>query len=447
MRPRQFRNRLFPRLALLIFLSLLSTVFIAAAILVNERTEIFFLAQQSPQIGRIERLLANFESVSEQQRRNLVNRFDAPNFHIEYATNNREAELGQEIALGGNELNRFLAAFTNEGSDYIWQLKWYRAGTVENEFTRVYAATTLEDGNFISFTYPLPSAPVSLSRAYLALVAALICIVVLTVVLVRRMLNPLALLTQHAYALGKTLDTPLLEEAGSEEVKAVAHAMNHMQTRLQDMELQRKQMLSAISHDLKTPITRMMLRTEFLKDTGLADKFVHDLADMEDMVNEALGFIKTQTQSEKVVATELRSLLREAVAEFREAGHRDQVNLQTPDNAVEIWSPVQPKLLKRCLMNLLSNGVKYGEAVTCALLETADSVQFVFTDRGPGLPKEQLEKVFDPFYRVESSRNQATGGHGLGLSICRQIAISHGGNVSLQNNPDGGLIARLLLPK
>ncbi|MEX2132217.1 MAG: sensor histidine kinase, partial [Pseudohongiellaceae bacterium] len=138
----------------------------------------------------------------------------------------------------------------------------------------------------------------------------------------------------------------------------------------------------------------------------------------------------------------------ELVAEFNELGHKVSIVSAAAGNKMTpLLIPLRKNMMKRCISNLLSNGIKYGQCVACSLVENAESVELVFADKGPGLPVNQLDKVFEPFYRLESSRNKTSGGHGLGLAICLQIAKAHGGNVTLENDLHKGLIARLTLPK
>jgi signal transduction histidine kinase len=441
-------ERLYPRVVLLLFFGMLSVFIITFAILANERTQAFFLAQQSPQLNRIERLLSGFESSAPRQRRNMANRFDAPNFRIELGEVRNTGMWGAEIASGQKEVQRFTDAFEGVGRNYAWQIRRYKSDSDDSQPVRVYASTTLMDNTPVSFNYPFPSPPVSLSRAYLALGLAFTLAILIALILARILLRPLTQLAEHSNALSRSLAAPMLPEAGPTEVKAAAKAMNQMQKKLLALDEQRKQMLSAVSHDLKTPITRMLLRTEFMEDRTLTEKFIKDLKEMEGMINETLDFIKTQAQNEKAEPTDIVALLQEAAAEFSEMGHSVQVTSDAQEpHAMGVFVPVRRKLLKRCITNLLNNGIKYGKALECKVQANTDFIVIKFTDQGPGIPEDQLSKVFDPFYRTDVSRNKNTGGHGLGLTICRQIAVAHGGDIWLENNPHGGLTANLRLPR
>ncbi|MDO8273237.1 MAG: ATP-binding protein [Gammaproteobacteria bacterium] len=439
-------DRLYPRLVLLIIFSMLAIFILTLTIFVNDRTQAFFLAQQTPLIGRIERLLVQFESAPERQRPALVNRFSALNFRIEMGANVASAPIGQKLALSRGELNGFTESFENIGRSYAWNIVKYQPDGNSTLTPRLYASTALRDGTAVSFNYILPQTPISPSNAYLALAVVLISVVIFASILARQLLKPLAQLEKHARALGRSLEIPPLATQGPEEIQAAGAAMNTLQRRLKDMESERKEMLTAVSHDLKTPITRMLLRTEFMDDEVLVGKFTHDLLEMEGMINDALTFIRTHTDAEQLEPTDIYELLNASVQESIEMGNDvSRVGNPAGEEKVQVILPLRKKMIKRCIDNLISNGVKYGQSVECDLIEEDDRVVLTFTDQGPGLPDDQLDKVFEPFYRIETSRNKASGGHGLGLAICLQIARSHGGNVTLENRAGLGLVAKLAL--
>jgi len=226
------------------------------------------------------------------------------------------------------------------------------------------------------------------------------------------------------------------------EVRRAAKAFNSMQERLGRYIRTRTGILTAMSHDLKTPITRLRLRAELLEQPELREKFVRDLSEMEQMVNATLGFMRGLDDREPLRAIDVRALAEALQADAEELG-------ATVEVMGEPLAPFSGKSegLKRALQNLLDNAVRYGRHAQIAIEDQADILNIVVRDRGPGIPEDQLERVFEPFYRLEASRNPGTGGTGLGLSIARNIAQTMGGELTLRNRDSGGLEARLSLPR
>jgi signal transduction histidine kinase len=264
----------------------------------------------------------------------------------------------------------------------------------------------------------------------------------LSLVAVRRVTRPLHRLAQAAEALGRDINRPPLPETGPQEVRRAARAFNAMQERLARYIRTRTGILAAMSHDLKTPITRLRLRAELLEQPELHDKFVRDLGDMENMVNATLGYMKGLDDREPLRPVDIRALVGALAADAEELGRPTRVRGQ----------PVgpffgKPEGLKRCLQNLLDNALRYGREVELEIEDSPGALTLYVRDRGPGIPEQEIERVFEPFYRLEASRNSSTGGSGLGLSIARNLAQSMGGDVMLRNREGGGLETKLVLPR
>lgn len=269
----------------------------------------------------------------------------------------------------------------------------------------------------------------------------------LTVVLVliwavaRMTVRPLTQLAVAAHGLGEDLHQAPLPEDGPSEVREAAQAFNAMQRRIRQGIEERERFLAAVSHDLKTPVTRMRLRSEMMKDETLRERTLRDLDEMQHMLTGALDFLRGKAVNETVSPIDMVALLESIVDDQTESG-RD-VSLTAP---ASLRFSGRPQALRRAIGNLIENALKYGQRARVELKADADGLRIVVEDDGPGLPEEQLEKVFEPFYRVESSRNRETGGVGLGLAIVCQIARTHGGDVTLSNRHGGGLRATLWLP-
>jgi signal transduction histidine kinase len=304
--------------------------------------------------------------------------------------------------------------------------------------------TQLADGSWASFEHGLSDEPFAWPwRLLLTLAVLLASVIVLTLLAVRWLTRPLAVLATAADALGRDMHRPPLPEEGPAEVRRAAAAFNTMQARLQVHLREREQMLAAVSHDLRTPITRLRLRTELIGDEALRVKFARDLAEMEAMTAAALDFLRGARVDEPVQPVDVLALLESLQADMEEAGHAVQIQGQAAAPY-----PARPLALKRCLTNLMENAIKYGGGTAEVRIEDgAGQLRIVVADHGPGIPEAEIEQVFEPFYRVEGSRSRATGGVGLGLSVARDIARAHGGELVLRNRVGGGIEAILTMPR
>ena len=241
--------------------------------------------------------------------------------------------------------------------------------------------------------------------------------------------------------LGRDVDAPPLRAHGPLEVERAALAFNLMQERLQKFIHDRTQMLAAISHDLRTPLTRLRLRAELIEDEELQRKTIADLEDMQRMIEATLSFARNEAEVEKPAALDLAALLQTVCEEAADAGV--SVEYLGPAHAACFG---RPTALKRAFANLVDNAVKYGERARVTLETASASLVATIEDDGPGVPTGELDRVFEPFYRLETSRSRETGGTGLGLALVRAAIAAHGGDVVLGNRPEGGLRATVTLP-
>ncbi|MER2583297.1 MAG: ATP-binding protein [Candidatus Competibacter sp.] len=301
----------------------------------------------------------------------------------------------------------------------------------------------LHDGAVVTFQQILPEEVIAWpTRLLLILLVLLVSVAVLAALAVRALTRPLAVLAAAAGELGRDIRRPPLDEKGPLEVQRAARAFNTMQERLIRYIEDRNRILAAISHDLKTPITRLRLRTELLDDAPLKEKFLLDLDDMQRMAQASLDFLRGGEDSEPIAPMDLNALLESLQEDAEDVGHAVSIS-----GAASQPLRCRPLALKRCLTNLVDNALKYGQSAEIAVADTATRLRLIVRDHGPGIPAAELERVFEPFYRLEGSRSRDTGGTGLGLSIARNIARAHGGELSLRNHPQGGLEAVLELPR
>ena len=272
------------------------------------------------------------------------------------------------------------------------------------------------------------------------IILALMTAVVLYIV-GRSITQPLSDLSRAAEALGRDVRQPPLTEPSTLELRDAARAFNTMRDRLHRYIDSRTRVLAAMSHDLKTPLTRLRLRVETLDSEDTRERFGRDLDEMEGMVRGTLAMLKGLADDEIDTAVDINALLGTLQAEFAELGKSVQIR-----GRARASFRGRPQSLKRCLTNLISNAVNFGGRAQ-VVVEDGAALVIRVQDEGAGLPLEELERVFEPFYRVESSRNRDTGGTGLGLSIARDIAQGHGGTLILRNLQRGGLEAILSLPR
>ena len=307
----------------------------------------------------------------------------------------------------------------------------------------LYLGTQLADGSpfLVEAMAPVPMTPPA--RTLAAMAALVIGVILITLLAVRIATRPLSRLAQAAEALGEDLERPPLAEEGPVEVRRAATAFNWMQTRLRGLFAERTRILAAVSHDLQTPITRLRLRAELMDDEVLRDKMLADLSAMQALVEEGLAYAgSTAAPKEAAILTDLDTLAASLVADYTDAGQ--PVSLAGPGGHQPVRT--RPRTLRRLLGNLVDNAIKFGGSAEL-LLDGSDRLPaIVVRDRGPGIPDTELGKVFEPFYRLETSRNRETGGTGLGLAIAKQLANALGAELILSNRAVGGLEARVVLP-
>jgi len=301
----------------------------------------------------------------------------------------------------------------------------------------------LRDGAWVTFDTQLPRESAGLPlRLLLTLGVLLAVVLVLSSVAVRWLSRPLKTLAEAAEALGKNIHQAPLPEDGPTEVRQAAQAFNTMQSRLVRYIEDRTQVLAAMSHDLKTPLTRLRLRAELLEDDDARQRFEKDLTEMEAMVKDALAALRGLEGAAESMPVDMTALLQSVQADNRAMGR--QVEIQGHAGAPLAGDPAR---LRRCVGNLVDNAVLYGGRATVLIEDSPSELTIRIRDDGSGIPEAMLERVFDPFFRLESSRSRDTGGSGLGLSIARNIARAAGGDVSLRNRPEGGLEAAIVLPR
>lgn len=300
---------------------------------------------------------------------------------------------------------------------------------------------TLPGGSPVTFRPAMelaPGMPMAL-LAQLLLVTLVLGVVLYSVA--RTITRPVRELEAAAETVGRGARFAPIRESGARELRSATRAFNAMQERLNRYLDSRARVLAAMSHDLRTPLTRLKLRMEAVDDEPLRDRCNNDLDEMERLVTGALKLFKGVDQAEPIELVRIEELLTALARELTEMGWEVTVsgNTTAPIN-------IRKDSLRRCFVNLISNAVKYGKRADVTVADEAGDVVVRVHDEGPGIPDVLLEKVFEPFFRVDDSRNVDTGGTGLGLSIARDVAQAHGGSLVLRNLAPRGLAAILRLP-
>ena len=300
----------------------------------------------------------------------------------------------------------------------------------------------LADDTFLNFGATLAAAGSPLTTHSTLFSTTLMAggVVAVAAILLRSLVRPLRRLASAADAIGRGPDVRVAE-TGPDEVRQVAQAFNGMQARIHRLMHDRTQALAAVSHDLRTPITRLRLRAGFLADPEVQAAIDADLEEMESMIEATLAYLRGDAETEPKQVTDLAALLSTLTDDVCDAG--GTATYAGPNHvAIELHSSA----VKRAFANLVNNAVTYGGSVQVTVTPTASGVTVRVEDSGPGIPSDDLERVFQPFQRLEHSRNRGTGGVGLGLAIARQAVENEGGSIRLSNRQAGGLSAEVFLP-
>ncbi|WP_455924747.1 sensor histidine kinase [Pseudomonas putida] len=253
--------------------------------------------------------------------------------------------------------------------------------------------------------------------------------------------RPIRRFSEAAERLSENLDAPPLEETGPLEARQVAHTFNRMQQRIREQVQQRARMLGAVSHDLRTPLSRLKLRLEQIDNEKLQGQMRQDLDDMIGMLDATLTYLHEQRTSEALQWYDLQALVESLVENAQDHG----AAIRAEGTCAPLQ--VQPMALRSCISNLMDNALRYGGATLVDIQDTREAVTIRVIDHGPGISADKREAVFEPFFRLEGSRNRNSGGVGLGMTIAREACQRLGGQLSLDETPGGGLTAVIRLPR
>ena len=304
-----------------------------------------------------------------------------------------------------------------------------------------FLAIALADGGWVVFTVPTRFWGLPISRRIeIGLLLLLVSVIVVSAVATHQLARPIRAFTEALRRFGTDPRAARIPEAGPRELRVSIGAFNAMQAQIQKFVDDRTAMLAAISHDLRTPLTKMRLRGEFVEDEEQRARLFRDVDDMQAMVESALAFFRDDFRDEETTAFDFPELLRTIIDDYTDQGHA--IAYAGPEH---VTFRGRPFALKRAFGNLVDNAIKYGSAPEIELRCARQRMVVLLRDSGPGIPPEAVERVFAPFYRLEPSRNRATGGVGLGLTSARAVIRGHGGDVTLRNRTAGGLEVEVTL--
>jgi signal transduction histidine kinase len=432
MRPSQWRwwpRTLFTRLTLILFIGLVLAHALSFTLIVHERAQ----ATTNMMLGYLERDVASSVALLD---RLPANERAAWLPRLERSTYSFLLEPGMPGHAPDTKLSSLIAASFVEaiGSHYP-----VTANVLPGEHGRVQAHLQLSDGSPLTIDMRPAGLPMS-PWLPLVLLLQLVLLALSTWIGVRLATRPLAQLADAADTLGPDLRASRLPEDGPLEVARAAKAFNAMQERIALYMTERMQILAAISHDLQTPITRMRMRADMMEDGEQRKKLNQDLQEMEVLVREGVTYARTlHGTAEPPCRVDPDALLDSLVCDYLDAGEKLSLSGRVGRTLV-----TRPHALRRVLSNLIDNALKFSGAVEVSVFADQDGQTTILVlDNGPGIPEDELEAVFEPFYRVEASRNRSTGGTGLGLAIAKQLTQAMNATLSLHNRSGGGLEARL----
>jgi protein-histidine pros-kinase len=290
--------------------------------------------------------------------------------------------------------------------------------------------------------HPQPAPPPNGARGFwIALSVQFLAFVAAAWLGARTIARPIQYLAQGAAQLGENIDNPPLRECGPAETRAAARVFNDMQQRIRQQLEERARFLAAVSHDLRTPLTRMRLRATQFGESFTAQKFTDDINEMAAMLDATLQYLRGEAQTEQWQMLDVQALVESIAEDALDSGYT------VPISGSAKPALLMPIMLRRCISNLVANALQYAGNAEIKLHDSPSQLVIEIIDQGPGIPENKIPLMFEPFVRLDESRNKSTGGFGLGLAIARDTVRRHGGELTLHNMAGGGLLARIKLPR
>ena len=295
-----------------------------------------------------------------------------------------------------------------------------------------------EDGYF-QFYVPKERVTSSSARIFaLWITMPAFLLIAISIIFLKNQTRPIISLAKASEKFGRGEEVEEFRPSGALEIRQAGYEFDKMRKRITRHLNQRSEMLSGISHDLRTPLTRIKLQLAFIKDKEISNKLSNDVSEMEKMLNEYLQFASSSSE-EKTETFDISELLESTIIKYE----KKEI---TTDISERVFLDGRKNLIVRCFNNLIDNSIKYSNNILISLKKSANSIIIIIDDDGPGIPKNERENVFKPFYKIDKSRSDSKSSVGLGLSIASDIIRSHGGNISLETSPANGLRTKIFLP-
>lgn len=438
------------RTLLLLGASVLALVLAAGWLLVDERRSAFQAQQHAHLIQRVTTLYRLIDTADAEEQRAIGGKFSNEDFRFAIESQPRVARGRPRHPFERFLMHRLHDALPEltRGSVRIRVIEDDEEDEDEHparrprEIEDLLISLRLVDGRWLNLNIHDYQRIPPWARPTLALLLAVLLLIGLAGYWSsRRLSRPMRQLADAAERLGLGQQVEPLAERGPREVRESIRAFNRMQERLQRNLSERSLMLSAVSHDLRTPITTLRLRAEYIEDEEMRERTLATLAQMENILNDTLAFARDEGRDQQHRRFDLAALLQTLCDDYADLGQ--QLACELPDRLIVNG---KPSALQRALTNLIDNALRYGEQAGVELKQDGEEILIEITDNGPGIPEDKLEAVFSPFYRVEASRSEETGGIGLGLAIARMLVHAQGGTLHLYNRQPHGLRAEIRLP-
>ena len=436
------------RVFLILLLGIVASAALTQWLAVGERTRALERYRDFHALERAEQLITTADVLPEASRPTYLRMANRGTVKLE------RSDLPVATALPPTEFSATLQQRLGDGFKLGPLIEHPAACDLPRQSTNIFAPSQwrgtcetmnvqLHDGQVLKLSVlPPRSPPPSPHSELLAMLPFLFSIAALAYLVTRMTVRPLKLLAQAAKDLGNDINHPPVVLSGAAEIRQASAAFNAMQARIRQHIMQRTQMLAAITHDLQTPLTRLRLRLEKVNDADLQQRLIDDLSAMQQMVKEGLDLARSMDTTETMQALDLDSLLDSVCSDATDGGQQVELRGRA---AMALMG--RPMAIRRCLVNLIDNAVKYGQYANVTVERMVGAARIRIRDGGPGIDQDQMARVFEPFYRIETSRSRESGGTGLGLTIARNIAEQHGASVALANHPDGGLEVTLVVPE
>ncbi|HEX5516226.1 MAG TPA: ATP-binding protein [Pseudolabrys sp.] len=431
------------RLAALLVLTLVVAQAVSFALFAGERVTAFHNAYRDDMVTRLISLVQLLDDAPPDLHKRLIATANSSLLHIDVAP---EPLLASGAANPPELRDRFARALNKSPADVRLALgggRWRGGGRGDWHRPPAWASLSvrLASGEWLNASADPPPVPRLAPVFLVSFLISAIAVAAVGAIGVRWASKPLQQLASAAHRLGRGESFDPLPESGPKETREANIAFNRMRERLDRFIRDRTSMLVAVAHDLRTPITSLRLRAEFIEDEEAKAKILETLTEMQAMAEAVLAFARGDAETEPTRPTDVTALT-ESIVEDAAANGKPV----TFDDSPSVTLRCRPFALRRAVSNLIDNATFYGHGASARVESLADEVRIVIDDKGPGIAVNELERVFEPFVRLESSRSRATGGAGLGLAIARTIARGHGGDVRLENRPEGGLKAILTMP-